>query len=148
MPPSCKHCSIAAVYVNPLRFELLPQLQQRPSGTSLFSQSHNMAFQLLKRLTLLFVLLGLVLADKGIVPLEVVTLSMHAEEVGRWTYYDNSSLLENVTAASPSASLSSPSPGTDRRRFKAELTDMIMQEPGFVLLSLSFMFISGGMVFL
>ncbi|KAL7817138.1 hypothetical protein V8C26DRAFT_399450 [Trichoderma gracile] len=107
-----------------------------------------MAFHLLKRFTLLFVLLGLVLADKGIVPLEVVTLSMHTEEVGRWAYYDNSSLLENVTAASPPASLSSPSPKTDRRRLKAELTSMIMQEPGFVLLSLSFMFISGGMVFL
>ncbi|KAK1251835.1 hypothetical protein MKX07_007314 [Trichoderma sp. CBMAI-0711] len=107
-----------------------------------------MAFHLLKRLTLLFFLLGLALADKGIVPLEVVALSMHGGDVGRWTYYDNSSLLDNVTAASPSASLNSPSPKTDRRRFKAELTNMIMQEPGFVLLSLSFMVISGGMVFL
>ncbi|EGR45182.1 uncharacterized protein TRIREDRAFT_123777 [Trichoderma reesei QM6a] len=107
-----------------------------------------MAFHLLKRLTLLFVLLGLALADKGIVPLEVVALSMHSEQVGRWTYHDNSSSLGNITAASPSASLDSPSPKTDRSRFKAELTNMIMQEPGFVLLSLSFIFISGGMVVL
>ncbi|TFB07460.1 hypothetical protein CCMA1212_000597 [Trichoderma ghanense] len=112
-----------------------------------------MAFHLLKRLTLLFLLLGvaLALADKGIVgivPLEVAALSMHGEQGGRWTYHDNSSLFDNATAASPSGSVSSPSPETGRRRLKAELTNMIMQEPGFVLLSLSFMLISGGMVFL
>ncbi|KAL6893011.1 hypothetical protein HDV57DRAFT_215380 [Trichoderma longibrachiatum] len=109
-----------------------------------------MAFHLLKRLALLLVLLGLALADKGIVPLQAVALSMHSEQldVNRWTYHDNSSLSDNVTAASPSAIINSPAPKTDRRQFKAELANMIMQEPGFVLLSLSFMFISGGMVIL
>ncbi|PTB69034.1 hypothetical protein BBK36DRAFT_1192873 [Trichoderma citrinoviride] len=110
-----------------------------------------MAFLLLKRLSLLFVLLGLALADKGVAPLEVVAMSMHidhGEQVGRWTYHDNSTFSDNATAAPPSSSLNTLPSKTDTRLFKTELTNLIMQEPGFVLLSLSFVFISWGMVFL
>ncbi|KAL6875104.1 hypothetical protein J3F83DRAFT_729894 [Trichoderma novae-zelandiae] len=107
-----------------------------------------MAFQLLKRLTLLFVFFGLALANSGGVPLEVMAVSMHGEQGGRWTYHDNASLFDNDTAATPSSSINTLSSKMDTRRFKADLTKLIMQEPGFVLLSLSIVFISGGMVFL
>ncbi|KAL7951729.1 hypothetical protein V8C42DRAFT_305016 [Trichoderma barbatum] len=106
-----------------------------------------MAFKLLRHLTLLFVLLGLALAEKGAVSSEVVATSIHGERGDRWTHHDNSSIYNTSTSASPSSTKASPFI-VERRRLKVDLTDIILQEPGFVLLSLSFVLISGGMVFL
>lgn len=106
-----------------------------------------MAFKLLKHLSLLFILVGLVLAGYGAVSSEVVATPIHGRQGDRWTYHDNSSIFNTSTAESPSSIDTSPF-NMDRRRLKIELTNIILQEPGFVLLSLSFVLISGGMVFL
>ncbi|KAL7938603.1 hypothetical protein V8C35DRAFT_288604 [Trichoderma chlorosporum] len=106
-----------------------------------------MAFKLLKHLALLFVLLGLALAEHGAVSSEVMATSIHGQRGDRWTYQDNSSTINASTPASPSSIKTLPF-NIDRRRLKADLTNIILQEPGFVLLSVSFVLISGGMVFL
>ncbi|KAL7910689.1 hypothetical protein GGI35DRAFT_492380 [Trichoderma velutinum] len=106
-----------------------------------------MAFKLLKHLTLLFVLLGLALAEYGAASSEVMATAIHGQRGDSWTYHDNSSSFNASTHASPS-SIKTSSFNIDRHRLKVDLTNIVLQEPGFVLLSVSFVLISGGMVFL
>lgn len=125
----------------------IPQPPQHKQIT-LFSQLHNMAFKLFKHLALLFVLLGLALAEYGAVSSEVMATAIHGQRGDSWTYHDNSSSTFNASAHSPPSSTKTSSFNMDRQRLKIELTNIILQEPGFVLLSVSFVLISGGMVFL
>ncbi|KAL6806732.1 hypothetical protein GGI42DRAFT_321926 [Trichoderma sp. SZMC 28013] len=113
----------------------------------IFPQLHNMAFKLLKYLALLFVLVGLALAEYGAVSSEVMATAIHGQRGDSWTYHDNSSTLNASAHSSPSATKTS-SFNMDRHRLTVGLTNIILQEPGFVLLSVSFVLISGGMVFL
>ncbi|KAL6696579.1 hypothetical protein J3F84DRAFT_347629 [Trichoderma pleuroticola] len=106
-----------------------------------------MAFKLLKHLALLFVLFGLALAEYGAVSSEVMATAVHGQRGDSWTYHDNSSTFNASAHASPSSIKASPF-NMDRHRLKDDLTNIILQEPGFVLLSVSFVLISGGMVFL
>ncbi|QYS95830.1 hypothetical protein H0G86_003103 [Trichoderma simmonsii] len=124
-----------------------PQPPQHKPLT-LLSQLHNMAFKLLKHLALLFVLLGLALAEYGAVSSEVMATAIHGQRGDSWTYHDNSSSTLNASAHSSPSSIKTSSFNMDRQRLKVELTNIILQEPGFVLLSVSFVLISGGMVFL
>lgn len=123
-----------------------PQPPQQKLLT-LFSQLHNMAFKMLKHLAVLFVLLGLALAEYGAVSSEVMATAIHGQRGDSWTYHDNSSTFNASAHTSPSSTETS-SFNMDRHRLKIELTNIMLQEPGFVLLSVSFVLISGGMVFL
>ncbi|EHK23769.1 uncharacterized protein TRIVIDRAFT_221017 [Trichoderma virens Gv29-8] len=106
-----------------------------------------MVFKLLKHLTLLFVLLGLALAEYGAVSSEVTAISIHGQRGDILTYHDNSSTFNASTPASPS-SIKASSFNIERSRLKADLTNLILQEPGFALLSVTFVLMSGGMIFL
>jgi hypothetical protein len=114
----------------------------------LSTKTYNMAFKLLKYLTLLFVLCGLALANYGAVSSEVLATQIHGRQDDLWVYHDNSSISNSSTTVSPSSINNSPFKGTNRRLLDIDLTNIVLQEPGFVLLSLSFVLISGGMVFL
>lgn len=107
-----------------------------------------MAFRLFKHLALLFVLLGLALAEHGAVSSEVMATAIHGQRGNSWTYHDNSSSTFNASAHPSPSSTKTSSFNMDRHRLKAELTNIILQEPGFVLLSVSCVLISGGMVLL
>ncbi|KAL7799274.1 hypothetical protein V8C37DRAFT_367249 [Trichoderma ceciliae] len=104
-----------------------------------------MAFKLLKHIILLSVLLGLALADYGAASSEVIATPIHGRQGDHWIYHDNSSTSTLNTLNSSTAASAFD---TDTHLFNADLTNIILQEPGFVLLSLSFVLISGGMVFL
>ncbi|KAH0529311.1 hypothetical protein TsFJ059_004075 [Trichoderma semiorbis] len=107
-----------------------------------------MAFKLRRHLALLFVLLGFALAEYGAVSSEVMATAIHGQRGDSWTYHDNSSSTFNASAHSSPSFTKTSSFNMDRQRLKIELTNIILQEPGFVLLSVSLVLISGGMVFL
>ncbi|KAM6477370.1 hypothetical protein HDV62DRAFT_395337 [Trichoderma sp. SZMC 28011] len=107
-----------------------------------------MAFKMLKHFAILFVLLGLALAEYGAVSSEVMATAIHGQRGDSWTYHDNSSSTFNASAHSSPSATKTSSFNMDRQRIKIELTNIILQEPGFVLLSVSLVLISGGMVLL
>ncbi|KAL6827606.1 hypothetical protein V8C40DRAFT_242349 [Trichoderma camerunense] len=145
------HLHVLCTYLQTLSWGktlFIPNHSHHNTNHLLFSQIHNMAFKMLRHLALLFVLLGLALAEYGAVSSEVMATAIHGQRGDSWTYHDNSSSTFNASAhSSPSSTKTSPF-NMDKRRFKTELTNIILQEPGFVLLSVSFVLISGGMVFL
>lgn len=102
---------------------------------------------LLNYFTLLFALLGLAIASHGAVSADVMAASLHLRKGELFVYHDNSSVFNSSTIASPSPTTTLPL-ATERRLLDIDFTHIIQQEPGFVLLSLSFVIISGGMVFL
>ncbi|KAM0460873.1 hypothetical protein ACHAO4_001669 [Trichoderma viride] len=109
-----------------------------------------MAFKLFNFLALLLVLCGLAFADYGALSAEVVATPIYGRQSDLLVYRDNVNVtaVNGSTVASPSSTNSSPSKTTNRRLLNVDLASIVMQEPGFVLLSLSFAVISGGMVFL
>lgn len=113
-----------------------------------------MASKLFNFLALLLVLCGLAFADYGAISAEVVVPPTYDRQSDLLVYRDNATAVNGSMVASPSSTNYSPSKSTNRRllnidlTLNVDLTKIIMQEPGFVLLSLSFALISGGMVFL
>lgn len=107
-----------------------------------------MAFKLFKFFALLLVLCGLALADYGALSAEVVVTPVYGRQGDHLVYRDNGTVVNSSIVASPSSTNNSPSKCTNRRLLNVDLINIVMQEPGFVLLSLSFAVISGGMAFL
>ncbi|KAL7924783.1 hypothetical protein ACQKWADRAFT_257715 [Trichoderma austrokoningii] len=107
-----------------------------------------MAFKLFNFFALLLVLCGLAAADYGALSAEVVATPIYGRQSDLLVYRDNVTVANSSVMASPSSMTNSPSKSTNRRLLNADLANIVMQEPGFVLLSLSFAVISGGMVFL
>lgn len=146
------HLHVLRTYLQTLSWggNTLHSIPQPPQQKlfALFSQLHNMAFKMLRHLAILFVLLGLALAEYGAVSSEVMATAIHGQRGDSWTYHDNSSSTFNASAHSSPSPVKTSSFNMDRQRLKMELTNIILQEPGFVLLSVSFVLISGGMVFL
>lgn len=108
----------------------------------------KMAFKLFNFLGLLLVLCGLAFADYGALSAEVVVTPVYGRQSDHLVYRDNVTIVNSSMVASPSSTNNSPSKSTKRWLLNVDLTNIVMQEPGFVLLSLSFAVISGGMVFL
>lgn len=115
-----------------------------------------MAFKLFNFVALLLVLCGLAFADYGALSAEVVVTPIYGRQSDLLVYRDNVNVtvVNSSTVASPSSINNSPSKSTNRRLLNIDLTlnidlrKIVMQEPGFVLLSLSFALISGGMMIL
>lgn len=109
-----------------------------------------MAFKLFKLFTLLLVLCGLALADYGVLSSEVMVTPVYGRQSDHLVYRDrdNGTAVNSSVVASPSSTNDSPSRSANRRLLNVDLTNIVMQEPGFVLLSLSFAVITGGMIFL
>lgn len=107
-----------------------------------------MAFKLFNFFSLLLVLCGLAFADYGALSAEVVVTPVYARQSDHLVYRENGTLANSSIVASPSSTHNSPSKSTNKRLLNVDLTNLVMQEPGFALLSLSFAVISGGMIFL
>jgi hypothetical protein len=107
-----------------------------------------MAYKLFNFFALLLVLCGLAFADYGALSAEVVATPIYGRQNDLLVYRDNATVVNSSMIASPSSTNKSPSKSTNGRLLNVDLKNIVMQEPGFVLLSLSFAVISGGMIFL